>query len=231
MVWESWEVRGFGGPKVADDGGRETDWDVLDVFFFRPNQPFFSFSSPCLTTTRSPSKSGSCNVRQNISSYTGEITPRSDAYLRFVKVVCRDREAELIKDERHECPVAHVSRDFVRHVNILEVRDILNWAQPCNSIQAAARGAEQVVEHPVVPRVAVHETPRYGGADLEPGTQRGSHGCAKQDHVLYDAIHPLLRELDECVEDDSSAERETNEGNGAYPEVSVYEYVREDAAR
>lgn len=46
-------------PNVAAEGGREIDSVVVEVFFFLLNQPLFSFSSPSLMTTRSPSKSGS----------------------------------------------------------------------------------------------------------------------------------------------------------------------------
>ena len=59
------DVLFFAAPEGIAEGGRETDCDcdVLDDFFFRLNHPFFSFSSPSLMTTRSPSKSGSCSIR------------------------------------------------------------------------------------------------------------------------------------------------------------------------
>ena len=53
-------VRGFLVQEIEEAvGGRETDWLLGMKLFRRPNHDFFWGSSASLTTTRSPSKSGS----------------------------------------------------------------------------------------------------------------------------------------------------------------------------
>lgn len=87
------------------DGGRETFCGGVTGFFFRPNHPLFCVASSSFTTIRSPLKSGSLNVL-SVAVIRNRVWL---SYLRFIKVVRRHGEAQLIHDQRHERSVAHVS--------------------------------------------------------------------------------------------------------------------------
>ena len=170
-------------------------------------------------------------VRDEVSDGIVKSSYCSKANLGLVKVVRRNREAELIKNERHERPIAHVAGDLVRHIHVFKPWNVLHRTQPRNRVQTAASGAEQVIQHPIVPCVPVNETPRYDRADLKPGAKRSRHGCTQQEYVLHDAISAFLREFNKRIEDDPGAQGESDEGDGADTKVSLNEDVRQDTAR
>lgn len=151
-------------------------------------------------------------------------------YLRFVEVVCRDRKTELIKDQWHEGPVAHVAGNLVSHIDILQPGHIVQWPQSCNRIQAACGGAEEVVQHPIVACVAVHESTRDDRPHLEPRTVGRGDCSSQEDHVLHNSEVLLLCELEQCVEDDSGTEGESDKGDGAHTEMATNEDVSQDQA-
>ena len=93
-----------------------------------------------------------------------------------------------------------MARDLVRHVHVLEPRNVFDRPQARDGVQAAAGGAEQVVEHPVVPRVPVDEPARDDRARLEPGRERRRHCRTQEEDVLDDAVRASLREVEERVE-------------------------------
>jgi hypothetical protein len=110
------------GVNEPDDGGREVLAFETAGGLFRANQHFFFEVPSSRTTTRSSVKSGCCIIHSTDLRQSREWKRRivMILYLRFIKVVSKDREAELIQNERHEGPITHMTRYFIRHIYILQ---------------------------------------------------------------------------------------------------------------
>ncbi len=123
-----------------------------------------------------------------------------------------------------------MARDLVRHVDILEPRNVLHGSQSGDGVQPATRGAEQVVQHPVVPSISVDKSAGHDGTHLQPSSQRGGHGCPEQEDVLNNTVGAFLREFKERVEDHPGAQGEPDEGDGAHSQVPLQQNVCQNAA-
>jgi hypothetical protein len=156
---------------------------------------------------------------------------RRKAHVRLIKVLGGDGEADAREQLRHHGAVAHVAVDEVRDLDILEPRYGLHGPQTSDRLQASGSGAEKVPQHPVVGREAVHESPADDAARVEPRLAVGRERRAEEVHVLDDAVCASARELEERVEDDTRAERETDERGGADAHVALDQHVGEHEAR
>ena len=93
--------------EVTAEGGRTTCFCGVVLVFFRENHPDFFLLSSSRTTIRSSVNSGSY-IRwiKHAESITKN---RMRTNLWLVKVIRKHRKAKLIKNQRHESPITHMT--------------------------------------------------------------------------------------------------------------------------
>lgn len=151
-----------------------------------------------------------------------------EAHLWLVEEVRRDRDADLLQQLRHQASVTHMTRDDLRHLDVLQSGHALNGPQPRHGVVSTAGGAEQVPQHPVVGRKGIDEPPTDGGPCLEPRRARSSDGRSEDENVLDKSISLVLRQLDQGVYDGSGAEGKADEGYGPDTGMALHDRVGED---
>lgn len=153
------------------------------------------------------------------------------AHVWLIKVLGGDGEADAREQLRHHGAVAHVAVDEVRDLDILEPRHSLHGPQTSDRLQASRGGTEEVPQHPVVGREAVHESPADDAARVKPGLAVGRERRAEEVHILDDAVCASACELEERVEDDTRAEREADKRGWADAHVALDQHVGEYETR
>lgn len=120
--------------------------------------------------------------------------------------------------------------DELGDVNVLDSGDVVDWGEAGDAADAAAGGAEQVAEDPVVARVSVYEAAADGGHGFGVFVFFDDDGAAEDVDVLDEAEGAPALEFAEAGEDDAGAEGVADEGDGPHAEVAVDEGVGKNEA-
>lgn len=120
--------------------------------------------------------------------------------------------------------------DELGDVDVLNSGDVVDWSEARDTADAAAGGAEEVAEDPVVACVAVYEAAADDRDGFGVFVFFDDDGAAEDVDVLNEAEGAPALEFAETGEDDAGAEGVADEGDGTYAEVAVDEGVGEDEA-